>query len=131
MATYAFAQNKFIFIFSGLMLAAGAVYFGYRILNEAFLSETEAVGKVVGKEHVPYSMQKRMQNIGGTNRMVDIAIPETWLLEVDLGGTRAKAAVDNGVFNATEAGTPVKVRYRQQRISRNLQVTAYLGTAGE
>jgi hypothetical protein len=127
MTSYAFQQNKFVFIFAGLMLAGAIIYYGYRFFDGAFLSEREAVGKVVGKEHVPFSETYRMTNIGGVNRTVKIAVPETWLLDLDVAGTPAQAAVDYGEFKSIRPGTEVKVRYRKRRISRNLQVTAYLG----
>ncbi|MDB5105329.1 MAG: hypothetical protein JWP91_3018 [Fibrobacteres bacterium] len=130
MATYAFQQNKFIFIFAGLMLLAGAVYYAYRIADGAFLTESESVAKVVGKEHVPFSEQYRMQNIGGVNRTVKIAVPETWLLLVDLNGSGARAGVDPEEFRTIPAGTEVRVRYKRRRISGNLQVTRFLGRAG-
>lgn len=130
MTAYAFQQNKFVFIFAGLMLAGGIIYYGYRILDGAFLSESETVGKVVSKEHVPFSEKYQMTNIGGVNRTVKIAVPETWLLDLDLAGTSAQAAVDYGEFKSILPGTEVKVRYRQRRISGNLQVTAYLGRTG-
>ncbi len=133
MATYSIppGQNKFIFIFAGIMLAAGALWFGYRLLDGKFLSEKDGSGPVVGKEHVPASEQYRMQNVGGVNRTVKIAVPEAWLLEVDLGGTRAKAGVDAQEFRDIQAGDRVKVRYVKRRLSGNLQVTRYLGKEGE
>lgn len=131
MATYSIpaGQNKFIFIFAGLMVLAAAVWYGYRLLDGAFLAETEAVGKVVGKEHVPMSQKQQMQNIGGTIRGVTVMVPETWLLDLDLGGTRAQAAVDALEFTQIENGAQVKVKVVKRRLSGNLRVTQYLGRA--
>ena len=130
MATFAFQQNKFIFIFAGLMLLAGAVYYGYQIADGSFLPEKEATAKVLGKEHVPFSEKYQMTNIGGVNRTVKIAVPETWLLVVDVNGAQAKAGVDHDEFLAMKPGAEVKVRYKQRRVTGNLQVTQYLGPAG-
>lgn len=130
MATFAFQQNKFIFIFAGLMLLAGAVYYGYQIADGSFLTEKEATAKVLGKEHVPFSEKYQMTNIGGVNRTVKIAVPETWLLVVDVNGVQAKAGVDHDEFLAMKPGTEVKVRYKQRRVTGTLQVTQYLGPAG-
>lgn len=129
MATYSIpaGQNKFIFIFAGIMLALGLCWYAYRFLDGAFLSEREAVGKVVGKEHVPMSEKQTMQNIGGQIRPVTIMVPETWLLNLDLDGASAQAAVDPDEFAHIAAGTLVKVRIVKRRLSGNLRVTQYLG----
>jgi hypothetical protein len=129
MATYSIpaGQNKFIFIFAGLMLAAAACWYGYRLLDGSFLSEREAVGKVVGKEHVPMSQKQTMQNIGGHIRPVSITVPETWLLDLDLDGARARASVDPDEFARIGSGDRVKVRIVKRRLSGNLRVTEYLG----
>ena len=130
MATYTPMGGKFIYIFSGLIIACTLLWFAFRLADGTFLSETEATGKVVGKEHVPFSEQYRMQNIGGINQTVKIAVPETWLLTVDVNGTQAQAAVDHDAFQTILAGTEVKVRYKKRRLTGNLQVTQFLGKAG-
>ncbi len=130
MNAFPFQQNRFIFVFAGLMLLAGLAYYAYRLADGAFLSEREAAGKVVGKEYVPFSEQYRMQNVGGINQTVKIAVPETWLLTLDLEGAQAQASVDAEEFKAIPAGTLVKVKYKKRRVSGNLQVTQYLGRTG-
>src|SRR5436190_24399846 len=105
MATYAYMQNRFIFIFAGIMLAAGLVYYGYQIVDGFFLTEKEGIGKVTGKEHIPFSEKYQMMNVGGTNQMVKIAVPETWLFTVDLGGVSAQASVPPDEFQSVLAGT--------------------------
>jgi hypothetical protein len=130
MATFAFQQNKFIFIFAGLMLLGGALWYGYQFVDGSFLTEKEATAKVVGKEHVPFAEKYQMMNVGGVNRTVKIAVPETWLLVVDVEGDQAKAGVDHDVFLEMKPGTEVKVRYKKRRVTGNTQVTQYLGPAG-
>jgi hypothetical protein len=129
MATYSIpaGQSKFIFIFAGLMLAGGLCWYAYRLLDGSFLSEREAVGKVTGKEHVPMSQKQTMQNIGGHIRPVTVMVPETWLLNLDLDGTSAQAAVAPDEFNRIETGTQVKVRVVKRRLSGNLRITQYVG----
>jgi hypothetical protein len=129
MATYSIpaGQNKFIFIFAGIMLAAGLCWYAYRFLDGAFLSESEGVGKVVGKEHVPMSQKQTMQNIGGQIRPVSLMVPETWLLDLDINGARAQASVSPDEFAHILAGTDVKIRFVKRRLSGNLRVTQYLG----
>src|SRR4051812_9460683 len=133
MATYSIpaGQNKFIFIFAGLMLFAGLCWYAYRFLDGSFLAEREAVGKVVGKEHVPMSEKQTMQNIGGQIRPVSLMVPETWLLNLDLDGASAQAAVDPDEFNRIQPGAEVKVRVVKRRLSGNLRVTQYLGEQGD
>ena len=130
MATYTPMGGKFIYIFAGIILLAGIMYYAYRMADGFFLTEMEATGKVVGKEHVPFSEQYRMQNIAGINQTVKIAVPETWLLTVDINGAQAQASVDHDEFQSILAGTEVKVKYKKRRVSGNLQVTQYLGKAG-
>ena len=131
MATYAIpaGQNKFIFIFAGLMLFGGLCWYAYRFLDGSFLAESEGVGTVVGKEHVPMSEKQTMQNIGGQIRPVSIMVPETWLLDLDIDGARAQASVDPDEFVHIMAGSKVKVRFVKRRLSGNLRVTQYLGKA--
>ena len=130
MTTYSLQQSKFVLIFAGLMVLGALCFFGYRVADGAFLAETEAVAKVTGKEHIPFSEQYRMQNIGGVNRTVKIAVPETWLLTVDLGGASAQSGVSFPEFQAIVPGDDVRIKYKKRRISSNLQVTQFLGKAG-
>jgi hypothetical protein len=138
MNTFVFQQNKFIFIFAGLMLAAGAAYFAYRLLDTAFLAEAEGFGKVVGKEYVPSSEKYQMQNVGGINRTVKIAVPETWLVDLEISGDpggsarpeAARASVDPVEFRTLKEGDVLAVKYRKRRISGNVQVTQVSGRIG-
>ena len=130
MATFAFQQNRFIFVFAGLMLLAAAIWYGYTALDGAFLHERVGRGKVIGKEYVPFSEQYRMQNVGGINRAVKIAVPETWLLIVDLNGVRTKAGVEKSEFETRRPGEDVLVKYTKRRLSGTLRVTQYIGKGG-
>jgi hypothetical protein len=138
MNTFVFQQNKFIFIFAGLMLAAGAAYFAYRLLDTAFLAESEGFGKIVGKEYVPYSEKYQMQNVGGINRTVKIAVPETWLVNLEISSDtqssarpeEAKASVDPVDFKTLKEGDMLAVKYKKRRLSGNVQVTQVSGRIG-
>jgi hypothetical protein len=126
----AFNENRFVFTFGSVMLAMGALYFAYKIADGAFLSETKAVGKVIGKEHVPASEQYRLEKVGNISQTVKIMVPDAWLLDVDLGGPHAKASVDFIEFQRIFPGTEVQVQYRKHRLSGNLEVTNYFGKTG-
>lgn len=129
MATYSTVNNKFIFIFSGLMIAAVLCWYAYRAIDRGFLKETQATATVVGKEYLPFSEKFQMQNIGGINQMVKIAVPEAWLLTFDVDGKQSKAQVPREVYEATMAGTKMNIRYKKFRITGTWQVTQVLDKA--
>jgi hypothetical protein len=122
-----FQQHRFIFVFAGLMLALGALYFAFRAVDGAFLSESMAEGKVVGKEHVPAHEEYQTQNVGGVNRTLKIAVADAWYVVVDLGGPRAKAPVDFSEFTKAAEGDAAVIRYKKHRITGNMEVTQYAG----
>ena len=127
MSSFVFQQNKFIFVFAGLMILAGVCWFGYRLLNEAFLTETEIEGKVIGKQHAPMSEKRMLQNIGGTHQYKTVMVPEMWLLNLDIDGEKAQASVDPDEFNTFQVGAAVRVQVLRQRLSGKLEVTRFLG----
>ncbi len=129
MTTYSTGNNKFIFIFSGLILLAVALYYAYVLSDRYFLSEMSTIATVVGKEFVPFSEKYQTQNIGGRNQTVKIAVPETWLLTFDVDGKQSQAQVSHDVFDATLTGTKMNIRYKKFRISGTWQVTQVLGRA--
>ncbi len=128
--TYSPTGGRFIYIFAGLMIAGVILWYAYRFADGGFLAEQEAQASVLGKEHVPPSEKSMLQNIGGVNQFVKVAIPETWLLNLDIAGKTAQAAVDQEEFRKRMTGESVKVRFKRKRISGNLQVTQYLGKEG-
>lgn len=129
MNAFVFAQNRFIFVFAGLMFAAVAAYWGFLLADRYFLSESEGTATVTGKEYQPFTEKYQVQNIGGRNQTVKIAVPETWLLEFETAGIRGKAQVERELFEASPEGTAMRIRFKKRRITGNLQVTKVLGRA--
>lgn len=123
MATYSTAPNKFIFIFSGLIILAVGLYYAYIMADRYFLNEATAVATVVGKQYVPFTEKYQTQNVGGRNQTVKIAVPETWLLTFDVEGKQSQAQVSKEVFDATPAGSKMNIKYKKFRISGTWQVT--------
>src|SRR5690606_20722249 len=117
MTVYAFQQNRFIFIFAGLMLAAGILYYAYALIDGSGLSETEASGEVIGEEHVPYAEKYEMQNIGGVNRPIKLAMAETWLLTLGLDGAEAQVGVPQDEFRTVPVGAEVRVLIKKRRLT--------------
>ena len=127
MATYSTTPNKFIFIFSGLMILAVLVYYAFMMADRYFLTEVPATATVVGKEYHPISEQYRQQNIGGRKQTVKIMVPEAWLLSLDVDGKRSQAQVPREVYEATPEGAKMDIRYKKFRITGTWQVTQVLG----
>lgn len=126
-----FQQNRFIFIFAGIMVFLGLLYFAWKQADTAFLSEKEATGKVVGKEFIDAHTTTSVQNVGGVNRAMQIMVGPKWYLDIDLGGPRARAEVSLSEFNSSADGDGAAIKYKQRRISGNLEVTQYLGKPGD
>jgi hypothetical protein len=126
MATYSSAPNKFIFIFSGLIILGVVLYYAYILSDRYFLSETSATATVVGKEYLPLSEKYQNQNIGGRNQTVKIMVPEAWMFTFDVAGQTSQAQVSREIFETTKAGAKMNIRYKKFRITGTWQVTQVL-----
>ena len=122
--------NKFIFVFSGLMIAAVAFYYAYVLADRYFLAEKDGTAVVAGKEYRPLSKKYQIESVGGRTQTIKMLVPEAWLLTLDLGGKTSQAECQGGIRAITE-GARMDVRYKQYRISRKWQVTKVAPMEGE
>lgn len=123
--------NKFIFVFSGLMIAAAVLYYAYILADRYFLTEQKGTAVVAGKEYRPLSEKYQIQNVGGRTQTIKLLVPEAWLLTLDLGGKTSQAEVSREEYERIPEGARMDVRYKQYRITRKWQVTQVVAMAGE
>lgn len=121
--------NKFIFFFSGLMIAAVAAWYAYILADRKFLVEKTGTAVVTAKEYRPLSEKYQIQSVGGRTQTIKLLVPEAWLVTLDLGGKAAQAEVSREEYGRIEAGNRMDVAYTQYRISRKRHVTRVIALA--
>lgn len=123
--------NKFIFIFSGLMIAAVALWYVYILADRKFLAERTGTAVVAAKEYRPLSEKYQIQNVGGRSQTIKLLVPEAWLVTLDLGGKTSQAEVSREEYGRIEAGDRMDVAYKQYRITGRCQVTRVIAMGGD
>ena len=72
---------------------------------------------VVGKEYREAGTSYTTQVIGGQTRQVPHATAEAFVLDLDVDGDQAQAAVDRSLYEAVKSGDRVQIEFTRRRIS--------------
>ena len=118
-----FAANPFIFIFSGLVLAAVLVYFGWGALDHLGLADEKASAVVTSKHYYPPGVTYRTNIVAGRAWTMTDSTSELYVLELNVGQEPTGAIVSKDVHDALMAGDSVQVKMHRTRFTRRLEVT--------
>ena len=98
------------------LFVVGGGYYGCRALNEKGLAEREQLATVLEKtrrdaERVQMPMRRR-----------EVAIPEAFVLKLELDGDTIVHAVEPDLYQSVDIGSEVSVHYRKRRLSGTIDV---------
>jgi hypothetical protein len=105
-----------------LVLIAIAAYVIFMALDAVGLSSQRGEATVVGREHLPAGTTYATQVIGGQTRTLPQTKPDTYVLELEIGGERVRYPVEKELWDSLEPGARVNARWIRRRITRALQV---------
>jgi hypothetical protein len=107
-----------------IVLAALALYFGFMAIDGFGLPEQSSLSAVLGKHFREAHQNYASQPVGNTHLVRSSTVPEMYILELDIAGTPAMAAVEKGVYDAVRNGDKLQVTYQRRRLTGTLQVTS-------
>lgn len=121
-----FAANPFVFIFSGLVLLAVLVYFGWGVLDRAGLTEEEANAVVTTKRYYPPGTTYRTNIVAGRAWTQADATSDAYVLELKVGQEPTAASVSRESYASLQTGDSVRVRMHRTRLTRRLEIVDVL-----
>ena len=124
-------NNRFIFVFSGLMIAAVVLWYACILADRKFLAERTGTAVVTAKEYRPFSEKFQVQSVGGRTQTVKLTVPEAWLVTLDLDGRTSQAEVSREEYGRIREGDRMDVAYKRYRITGAWQVTRVLAKADD
>jgi len=122
MPTASFAAPRFVHVFAALMLIAGGLYYAFILVDAKFLPARKGIAEVTGKHYRPFEEKHELQNIGGRMQPIKIAVPEAWILTLNMGGDAADYAVARQVFESTREGDRYEIEFKRKRITGGLEI---------
>lgn len=118
-----FTANPFVFIFSGVLLVAVLVYFGWGAMDHLGLADEQSSAVVTAKNYNPPGVTYRTNIVAGRAWTMADSTPDTYVLTLNLGQEPTVAIVSKDLYDALRPGDRVQVRMHRTRFSRRLEVT--------
>jgi hypothetical protein len=108
----------------GAIIALFLAYYVFMALDRVGLDDQHATAIVLGKEHHGPGRTYVTQIINNRPLEIPQETPETFVLSLDLSGTRAEGVVARDLFDALKVGDRVQVTYQRRRLTGGLQVVS-------
>lgn len=118
-----FTANPFVFIFSGVLLVAVLVYFGWGALDHLGLADEQSSAVVTAKNYYPPGVTYRTNIVAGRAWTMADPTSDAHVLTLNLGQETTGAVVPKDLYHALQPGDRVQVQMRRTRFSRRLEVT--------
>lgn len=118
-----FTANPFAFIFSGVLLVAVLVYFGWGALDHLGLAEEQSSAVVTAKNYYPPGVTYYTNIVAGRAWTMADSTSDAYVLTLNLGKEPTAAIVSKDLYDALKPGDRVQVQMRRTRFSRRLEVT--------
>lgn len=118
-----FTANPFVFIFSGVLLVAVLVYFGWGALDHLGLADEQSSAVVTAKNYYPPGVTYRTNIVAGHAWTMADPTSDAYVLTLNLGQEPTGAIVSKDLYDALQPGDIVQVQMRRTRFSRRLEVT--------
>jgi hypothetical protein len=107
-----------------VVLAALALYGTFMAIDGLGLSDRPGTAIVRGKQHRQAHATYANQRVGNTTISRSQTVPAMDLLDLEIEGQPATAAVEKSIFDAVRTNDRVEVTYQQRRLTGALQVTS-------
>ena len=118
-----FTANPFVFIFSGVLLVAVLVYFGWGALDHLGLADEQSSAVVTAKNYYPPGVTYRTNIVAGRAWTMADPTSDAYVLTLNLGQKPTGAVVSKDLYDVLQPGDRVKVQMRRTRFSQRLEVT--------
>ena len=118
-----FTANPFVFIFSGVLLVAVLVYFGWGALDHLGLADEQSSAVVTAKNYYPPGVTYRTNIVAGRAWTMSDPTSDAYVLTLNLGQKPTGAVVSKDLYDALQPGDRVQVQMRRTRFSQRLEVT--------
>jgi len=99
------------------VLVAGAAWILFLGTDTLGLPTRTDVAHATAREHIPAGRTYPTEIVGGRSVGRPCAVPETYLLRLQVGKPRGAAAVERPLYDALRAGEQVTVEYRRRRLT--------------
>lgn len=116
--------NRFILVFGGIVLAGVLLYYAFMAIDGMGLTDQQASGTVLGKEHRPPGRSYSTQIVGNRTLVVPQTTSDAYVLRLDIRGREAAALVDKDTYDALAPNSQVTVTYQRRRLTGAIQVVA-------
>ena len=113
---------RFMYILGVVILVGVAGYYAFVAANTMGLEEQQGTATVVGKEYRPAGTTYTTQVIDGRTHQVPHAVPEAYLLTLDIAGHTGQGIVEKALYDAVREGDAVQVRYTQYRFTGTTEI---------
>lgn len=109
-------------IFGIIILAGFVLYYGFLAADALGLATQTGTAKVTGKGFRKAGRTYYTQYIEGRPLVMPQAIPEMYLLKIEIGGRETECAVAQSVHEAVKINDRVQVTYQRRRLTHALRV---------
>jgi hypothetical protein len=117
-----FTANPFMYVFSGIALAAVFLYFGYAAIDRWGLETRSAVATITAKQNNPSGSSFYTNIVGGRAWTQSQETPETHALTLKVDDEITVGLVSKPMFDTLQLNDKVNVIVRRTRITRRLEV---------
>lgn len=112
----------FMYIFGGIILVGVLGWYSFSAFDRLGLEDQTGAATVVAKEHHDARRGYTTEIIGGTARAVPHAIPEMYILKLEIDGCQAAGIVEKSLYDAVAPRDQVRATYKKRRITGGLQI---------
>ena len=117
-----FSANPFIYVFSGIAIAAAVLYFLYASIDRMGLETRSAVATVTGKQYTEGGNTYRTTIAAGRTWVQSEDTPELYALTLKVDREPTVGLVSKQMFESLSTNDEVQVKVRRTRISGRLEV---------
>jgi hypothetical protein len=118
------ASARFTAVMGTILLAGAAIWMGAMALDGMGLEENTGSAVVTGKSHRDAGSTYTREIINNRSYTVARGTPEVYALLLELEGTLASGAVNQGMWDTTAAGDSVRVKFRRRRLTHGIEILA-------
>ncbi|WP_149499687.1 hypothetical protein [Roseiconus lacunae] len=118
------SPNKFIYVFSALVLGCVAFYFLFMTVNTAGLSISHGSATVVGKRFQEGGTSSFTQPVGNQRIVRVQETPSAYVVKLEISEQQTEFPIDKELYDRVSAGDRLAVEYQTTRLTGAIQVTS-------
>jgi hypothetical protein len=114
--------GSFMYIFGAIIVICVVGWYSFNAIDNLALPNQTGTARIVAKEHRDARQTYTTDIIGGQARTVPRAIPEMYILKLDVDGHEVPSVVDKSFYSAVNPQDEVQVSYQRRRLTGRLQI---------